>query len=315
MKVVPGHSRLVVHTALANGRFTVLDARRERPVVPLGAHSVLDQVDVVALLEQEEQRAYFDAVMVLGSAEEAAAVVEAMQPFFGVRPRSGPERTAQVVLVPDVAAVWPPVLLLDHQNPPPPFERQLFELERTPIPHLVAPGLYLGDWPSVTSLEVLRQLGVTGVVNASNHFGNKHIDELSYLSVNVDDYDVEQIDLHFDRVVNFVDRQPGATVVHCAAGVSRSATLVVACLMLRHGLRLRHALTAVHSRRGVISPNRGFLAQLLALEARLQGGEDSIDEEFVRLEDLLDYDDPALVFEHGLVVAVKQPDGHTVPLV
>ena len=316
MRVVRGDSALVVHTALANARFTVLDARRGRAVpVPVGAHAVPEPPAVMALLEREERRVFFDAVLLLGSPDEAAAVVEAMRPFFVVRPLTGLERAAQVVLVPDVAAVWPAQLLLPPHAEPPPLEQQLFELERLPLPHLVAPRLYLGDYLSVTNLELLQSLGVTGVVNASNAFGNKHSDELQYLSVDVDDYDVEQIDAHFARVVDFVARQRGATVIHCAQGISRSATLVVALLMLRDGLRLRPALTAVHSRRSVISPNRGFLAQLAALEQRLHGVSPLGEDGFVRMEDLLDYADPLLVFENGLVVAVKQDNGSVVSLV
>jgi hypothetical protein len=95
--VVRGDSALVVHTALANARFTVLDARRDAATaVPVGAQPVPEPGNVVALLEREERRVFFDEVLLLGSSEEVAEVLESMRPFFGVRPLTGLPREAQV---------------------------------------------------------------------------------------------------------------------------------------------------------------------------------------------------------------------------
>ena len=63
----------------------------------------------------------------------------------------------------------------------------------------------------------------------------------------------------------------GKILVHCAVGVSRSATLVLAYLMLYHHLTLVEAIKKVKDHRGII-PNRGFLRQLLALDRRLRQG-------------------------------------------
>ncbi len=317
MRVVHDASRLLVHTTLANGRFTVLDARRDhRSVLPLGALCAHDATSeqLLEALEREERRVFFEAVIVLGSQEEAERVVEAMRPFFGVRQATGLERQGRVLRVEDVAATWPACLLVPSASDPPPLEQQLFAMERTVLPHAIAPRLYLGDWLSVTNIEVLEQLGVTGVVNASNHFGNKHSDTLAYCNVDVDDYDFCSIEEHFEKVIGFVRSQKGAVAVHCAMGVSRSATLVVALLMDTYGLSLKHALTLVHSRRSIVAPNRGFLAQLVQLESRLHGT--AVDEDrFERVEDYLDYSDPSLLLEHGIVVGVKRKDGECISFV
>ena len=59
-------------------------------------------------------------------------------------------------------------------------------------------------------------------------------------------------------------------LVHCVVGVSRSATLVLAYLMLRQQLSLRQAVITVRERRWVF-PNRGFLHQLCRLDQQLRG--------------------------------------------
>ena len=61
----------------------------------------------------------------------------------------------------------------------------------------------------------------------------------------------------------------GKVLVHCAVGVSRSATLVLAYLMIRQNLTLVDAIKTVKDHRGVI-PNRGFLRQLNGLDIILR---------------------------------------------
>nr|KAF6368230.1 dual specificity phosphatase 26 [Myotis myotis]KAF6373498.1 dual specificity phosphatase 26 [Pipistrellus kuhlii] len=81
--------------------------------------------------------------------------------------------------------------------------------------------------------------------------------------------------IHFQTAADFIHRAlslPGGKIlVHCAVGVSRSATLVLAYLMLYHHLTLVEAIKKVKDHRGII-PNRGFLRQLLALDRRLRQG-------------------------------------------
>lgn len=61
----------------------------------------------------------------------------------------------------------------------------------------------------------------------------------------------------------------GKVLVHCTVGVSRSATLVLAYLMIRQNLTLVEAIRTVKDHRGVI-PNRGFLRQLNGLDGILR---------------------------------------------
>lgn len=62
---------------------------------------------------------------------------------------------------------------------------------------------------------------------------------------------------------------PARVLVHCAVGVSRSASVVLAYLMIHRRLGLLEAILRVKERRWIF-PNRGFLRQLRALEAELR---------------------------------------------
>ena len=53
--------------------------------------------------------------------------------------------------------------------------------------------------------------------------------------------------------------------IHCAAGVSRSASIVIAYVMVTKGLNFEEALKYVQERRPCVDPNDGFRAYLAKL--------------------------------------------------
>lgn len=72
-----------------------------------------------------------------------------------------------------------------------------------------------------------------------------------------------------DRVVSFlshVERMKGRVLVHCLAGVSRSVSVILMHLMVRHRLPLQLAFRYVRSCRPQINPNEAFKLQLARLE-------------------------------------------------
>lgn len=58
-------------------------------------------------------------------------------------------------------------------------------------------------------------------------------------------------------------------LVHCQAGISRSATICLAYLMMKQRVRLEEAFEFVKQRRSVISPNFSFMGQLLQFESQV----------------------------------------------
>lgn len=59
----------------------------------------------------------------------------------------------------------------------------------------------------------------------------------------------------------------GRVLVHCHAGISRSATICMAYIMSNMKLRMEDAYEFVKNRRRIVSPNFNFMGQLLNFES------------------------------------------------
>ena len=143
------------------------------------------------------------------------------------------------------------------------------------LPHKIMHYLYLGDYSCATNPVIHESLGVHYIINASG-FANEFEDhpQISYLNVNVWDTPSATISQHFESCIEFIDQarqNDGCVMVHCAAGISRSTTIVLAYLMVREKMSLRDAYILVRGIRSVVRPNSGFVKQLLQFEHQTLG--------------------------------------------
>ncbi|XP_054898974.1 dual specificity protein phosphatase 13 [Poeciliopsis prolifica] len=143
----------------------------------------------------------------------------------------------------------------------------------------VWPGLFIGNAATARNKTLLQNLGITHVVNAAD--GPRHSDTLPrfYRDTNIQYHGVEAADCRdfdlspfFSETADFIQgalSQKGKVLVHCARGISRSGTLVLAFLMIKEGLTLVEAVELVCRSRNIL-PNTGFLNQLRQLDSALQ---------------------------------------------
>lgn len=87
-----------------------------------------------------------------------------------------------------------------------------------------------------------------------------------------------KLDHFVDKAIDIINvvrnEQPnGRVLVHCNAGVSRSATVCIAYLIKEEGMSFEEALGHVKSKRECIRPNDGFMKQLKVL-AMAAGAQD-----------------------------------------
>eukprot|EP01017_Pseudomicrothorax_dubius_P026315 TRINITY_DN2926_c0_g1_i6.p1 TRINITY_DN2926_c0_g1~~TRINITY_DN2926_c0_g1_i6.p1 ORF type:complete len:110 (+),score=16.36 TRINITY_DN2926_c0_g1_i6:398-727(+) len=89
------------------------------------------------------------------------------------------------------------------------------------------------------------------------------------LKHNAIDIPSQDLKSKFNESIEFINlaRSRGENVlVHCYAGISRSATIVIAYLLREYKYRLEEALAYVVAKRSIVKPNDGFYYQLVEFE-------------------------------------------------
>ncbi|XP_050982941.1 dual specificity protein phosphatase 13A family protein [Labeo rohita] len=142
----------------------------------------------------------------------------------------------------------------------------------------VWPNLFLGDMYMSHDRYGLWRLGITHVLNAAHgKMCCKGSDDfygttVKYYGVPANDLPTFDISPFFYPSAHYIHDALSTTAakvfVHCAVGVSRSAALVLAYLMIYCNYSLVDAILKVKERRWIF-PNRGFLKQLITLNNEL----------------------------------------------
>ncbi|KAG7324350.1 hypothetical protein KOW79_012366 [Hemibagrus wyckioides] len=141
-------------------------------------------------------------------------------------------------------------------------------------PTRILPHLYLGSQKDVLNKDLMAQNGITYVLNASNTCPKpEFISESHFMRIPVNDNYCEKLLPWLDKTNEFIDKAKVSNcrvIVHCLAGISRSATIAIAYIMKTMGLSSDEAYRFVKDRRPSISPNFNFLGQLLEFEKGLR---------------------------------------------
>lgn len=136
----------------------------------------------------------------------------------------------------------------------------------------ITPTLFLSGAEAPLNAALVSQKGITLIINATLSHACPAYPGVECVRVPVSDLPTANLGTHFERVAERIHgNRAGGTLVHCAAGLSRSPALVMAYLMRYRGVTLRQAHRWVQESRPYIRLNAGFWEQLLQYERRLYG--------------------------------------------
>lgn len=139
----------------------------------------------------------------------------------------------------------------------------------------IIPGLiYLSGYKVANNKELLDDLCIKHIVRLGDVEDLKlyidHID-VQYHTVEIKD----SLRCHLtptilDATIDFIISSTTPVLIHCHAGVSRSATVVMAYLMRIHKKTYQEAKKEVKSKRPCVSPNSTFLKDLQLYFSRIK---------------------------------------------
>jgi protein-tyrosine phosphatase len=143
--------------------------------------------------------------------------------------------------------------------------------------------LYLGDMFDANDAATIKYRNISCIICVAERLKimntNPSVKVYNYeLS---DDYNCN-ISLYFDEIGEKI-KDENTVLVNCVAGVSRSATIVIAYIMKYYNLDLKSAFDLVRKRRNRICPNKKFMECLLDYELSLFGKNSLTHDECIKL--------------------------------
>lgn len=152
----------------------------------------------------------------------------------------------------------------------------------------VSDRLYISDGETAHCKQFLDDYKITHIINMTADLECKFVKHFKYIVVPIDDTVDEDIGIYFDEGIKFIttalkENPKNRVLVHCWAGVSRSASMIVAYLIKKHKITFFEAIDRVRTVR-YISPNPGFRRHLYKFQVRVTGNkalpEDSDSEDY-----------------------------------
>lgn len=133
----------------------------------------------------------------------------------------------------------------------------------------VIENLWVGDFQAATSIELLNMAGVKYVVSCMRGKVRVHETMMRH-QIPLDDTEEQDVLAYLPATIAFIQKALASgdgVLIHCMAGMSRSATIAAAYLMHSQGLDPTGALELIREVRPTIQPNPSFLHQLEVFHA------------------------------------------------
>lgn len=132
--------------------------------------------------------------------------------------------------------------------------------------------LYLGSRHEASNEGWLTSHHITHVVNCAIELPSYFPGRCVYLNLKLDDVPSQSIYHVLEKSFNFIldaIGKGGNVLVHCAAGISRSVSVVVYFIMKIKDVSFDEALKYVKSKREIANPNQGFAYQLISVSPQV----------------------------------------------
>lgn len=161
-----------------------------------------------------------------------------------------------------------------------------------------------------TNEQLLQKDGITHVLNVAIDLETQQFSIIQVLHLKL--HDSPDQPLPFDEAAEFiadcVKTNGGHCLVHCNAGQSRSASLIIYFLVKYGNYTLQEAWQYCKTRKQDIRPNFGFASQLEAAELKLRG-ESSFDLTEYKADSIMDILEGSGKTKDDVMNAIREASG------
>ncbi len=135
-------------------------------------------------------------------------------------------------------------------------------------PTKITKNIYLSDCENAKKYGILKQLGIKQILTIGSEIPKHKTTDFKTMHINLDDSPSSNMYAYFAETYKFIRRDK--TLVHCMAGISRSATIVINYLMQKNRITYDEAYKICKKKRPIIEPNLGFIQQLKRMESMMK---------------------------------------------
>ncbi len=143
------------------------------------------------------------------------------------------------------------------------------EITRYPTCHgeidQITDKIYLGNFYGALNKDELKLYGIENILVAGFAMPCIYPEDFKYLQIDIMDDESENLTFYLNKCFEFINKCD-TVYVHCQAGVSRSASIVIAYLMKNKKISYVEARNIVKKKRDCICPNDEFEKQLIEYE-------------------------------------------------
>lgn len=125
--------------------------------------------------------------------------------------------------------------------------------------------LYISDFSSACDIDTLNKYNITHIITIIPGVAAIYPDKFTYLTIDVVDRSYSNIEIYFNDANTFIENainEGGNVLIHCQKGISRSATIAMAYLIMKKKYTYEDAYIKMKEARCCINPNLGFTQQL-----------------------------------------------------
>lgn len=144
---------------------------------------------------------------------------------------------------------------------------------------LVIKNLFIGNIQDAANKSFLESNHINLVINCCKEYtvDYNYLNSINITCIMLDYFDSLEQDLDIKgkllTTIKLIDdhlsNERGGVIVHCAAGVSRSASVLIAYLMWKNRINFESAFRILKQVRPIVEPNSNFVYQLKSFEKLL----------------------------------------------
>ena len=141
--------------------------------------------------------------------------------------------------------------------------------------HKIIDGLYLSDYAGAYNISHLVKYKITHILVCARELSYRFPEDFEYLRLDLDDHHTSDILPHLSIATDFIHsalKSDNTVLFHCAMGISRSPSIVIAYLLRYEHLSYSDAFNFVQKRHTSTRPMPNFAKQLHHYEKVLRKG-------------------------------------------